>query len=177
MRLRSFLGLRSLPRSQQVPTYSHRAPFWGPKGPKVKKRGSQNGPHFWRNVENVMCHPLFFLYSRFYVSAENSIIPCIKATWGLRGGGSGGSPLVVFRSADNSHFFRLLQFSGPHFYQFLAEPGPSPGPFLEKVDFEGHPKIVILGTESTYMSAENSINPCIKATSGPTSSIFWGSGI
>ena len=32
------------PGSQQVPTYSHRAPFWGPKGPKVKKRGSQNGP-------------------------------------------------------------------------------------------------------------------------------------
>ena len=84
--------------------------------------------------------------------------------------------MSVFRSADNSHFFRLLQFSGPHFYQFLAEPGPSPGPFLEKVEFEGDPKIVILGTESTYMSAENSINPYIKATSGPTSSILGGSG-
>ena len=78
--------------------------------------------------------------------------------------------------ANPSGRFRLLQFSGPHFYQFWAEPGPSPGPFLEKVDFEGDPKIVILGTESTFMSAENSINPCIKATSGPTSSILKGSG-
>ena len=62
------------------------------------------------------------------------------------------------------------------FVSFLADPGPSKGPFLKKVDFEGDPKIVIFGTEATLLSAKNSINPCIKATLGPTSSILEGSG-
>ena len=44
------------------------------------------------------------------------------------------------------------------------------------MDFEGDPQIVILGTESTKVSATNSINPCIKATVGPTSLILEGSG-
>ena len=137
MRLRSFLGLRSLPRSQQVPTYSPRAPFLGPKGPKVKKRGSQNGPHFGRNVENVMCPALFMVDSRFYVSAENSIIPCIKATWGLRGGGSGGSPLVVFRSADNSHFFACCNFRDLIFINFWPNPAPPRAHFWKKWILKG----------------------------------------
>ena len=44
------------------------------------------------------------------------------------------------------------------------------------MDFEGDPKIVIFGTESTKVGSKNSINPCIKATLGPTSSILEGSG-
>ena len=44
------------------------------------------------------------------------------------------------------------------------------------MDFEGDPKILILGTESTKMCSTNSINPCIKATLGPTSLILEGSG-
>ena len=59
---------------------------------------------------------------------------------------------------------------------FLAEPGPSKGPFLERVDFGGDQKIVILGTESTSMSADNSINPCIKSTLAQTFAIWEGSG-
>ena len=62
------------------------------------------------------------------------------------------------------------------FVSFLADPGPSKGPFLKKVDFEGDPEIVILGTESTKVGSHNSINPCIKATLGPTSLILEGSG-
>ena len=62
------------------------------------------------------------------------------------------------------------------FVSFLADPGPSKGPFLKKVDFGGDPKIVIFGTEATLLSAKNSINPCIKATLGPTSLILEGSG-
>ena len=63
------------------------------------------------------------------------------------------------------------------FISFLADPGPSKGLFLflKKVDFEEDPEIVILGTESTYVGATNSINPCIKATLGPTSLILEGS--
>ena len=61
------------------------------------------------------------------------------------------------------------------FKSFLADPGPSKGPFLKKVDFEGDPKIVIFGTESTQVGSTNSINPCIKATLGPTSLILEGS--
>ncbi len=48
---------------------------------------------------------------------------------------------------------RLQDAPGHSVYQlfrsFWADPGPSKGPFLKKVDFEGDPKIVILGTEST----------------------------
>ena len=62
------------------------------------------------------------------------------------------------------------------FRSFWADPGPSKGPFLKKVDFEGGPEILILGTGSTYVGAKNSINPCIKATLGPTSLILEGSG-
>ena len=62
------------------------------------------------------------------------------------------------------------------FISFLADPGPSKGPFLKKVDFEGDPQIVIFGTESTKVGSINSINPCIKATLGPTSLILEGSG-
>ena len=62
------------------------------------------------------------------------------------------------------------------FKSCLADPGPSKGPFLKKVDFEGDPKIVIFGTESTKVCATNSINPFIKGTLGPTSLIFEGSG-
>ena len=47
---------------------------------------------------------------------------------------------------------------------------------MKKVDFEGDPKIVIFGTESTKVGSTNSINPCIKATLGPTSLILEGSG-
>ena len=62
------------------------------------------------------------------------------------------------------------------FKSFLGDPGPSKGPFLKKVDFEGGPKILIFGTESTKVCSNNSINPCIKATLGPTSLILEGSG-
>ena len=62
------------------------------------------------------------------------------------------------------------------FISFLADPGPSKGPFLKKIDFEGDPQIVIFGTESTKVGSTNSINPCIKATLGPTSLILEGSG-
>ena len=47
---------------------------------------------------------------------------------------------------------------------------------MKKVDFEGDSKIVILGTEATKVCSKNSINPCIKATLGPTSLILEGSG-
>ena len=47
---------------------------------------------------------------------------------------------------------------------------------MKKVEFEGDPKIVILGTESTKVGSQNSINPCIKATLGQTFEIFGGSG-
>ena len=62
------------------------------------------------------------------------------------------------------------------FKSFLADPGPPKGPFWKKVDFEGDPKILIFGTESTKVCSKNSINPCIKATLGPTSLILEGSG-
>ena len=64
----------------------------------------------------------------------------------------------------------------PAFLSLLADPGPSKDPFWKKVDFEGDPKIVIFGTESTKVCSTNSINPCIKATLGPTSLILEGSG-
>ena len=44
------------------------------------------------------------------------------------------------------------------------------------MDFEGDPKIIIFGTESTKVGSNNSINPCIKATWGPTFAILGGSG-
>ena len=62
------------------------------------------------------------------------------------------------------------------FLCFLTEHDPFKGPFLKKLDFGGDPKIVISGTEATLLSAENSINPRIKTTLGPTSSIWEGSG-
>ena len=176
MRLRSFLGLRSLPGSTREPIYSRPVPKSAPLELFPKKRGSQNGPLFVQMSQKKLSRSSLFRVLFSIVRSKNSSFPCAKATWTAFEKGSVSPPLSVFRLADNSHFFRLLQFSGPHFYQFLAEPGPSPGPFLEKVDFEGDPKIVILGTESTFLSAENSINPYIKATSGPTSSILGGSG-
>ncbi len=61
------------------------------------------------------------------------------------------------------------------FLKKMADPGPSKGPFWKKMDFEGDPKILIFGTESTKVCSTNSINPCIKATLGPTSLILEGS--
>ena len=149
MRLRSFLGLRSLPGSTREPIYSRPVPKSAPLELFSKKRGSQNGPLFVQMSQTKLRdHSIFRVLSPI-VRSKNPSNPCAKATWTAFEKGSVSPPLSVFRSADTSHFFRLLQFSGPHFYQFLAEPGPSPGPFLEKVDFEGDPKIVILGTEST----------------------------
>jgi len=49
-------------------------------------------------------------------------------------------------------------------------------PFWKFLLFGGHPKIVILRTDSTLVGAENSTNPCINGASAPTFAFWEGSG-
>ena len=65
----------------------------------------------------------------------------------------------------------------PPFYDFLAEPGPPRVHLWKKLISEALPlKIIIFGSESTYMGANHDINLGIKATLGQTSAILEGSG-
>ena len=59
------------------------------------------------------------------------------------------------------------------FWPTLDPPGV---PFWKFLLFGGHPKIVILRTDSTLVGAENSTNPCINGVSAPTFAFLEGSG-
>ena len=53
---------------------------------------------------------------------------------------------------------------------------PPRGPFWKFLLFGGHPKIVILRTDSKKVGAENSTNPYINGASAPTFAFWEGSG-
>ena len=131
----TFCASKASPRSQLVPVLNPRAPFWGPKGPKVKKRGSQNGPRFGHKRR---IPPGLLLQDEgpgADSTFKNNSNPCTKATWTAFEKGSVSPPLAVFRSAENAPTNRWMLFFAPPFYVFLAEPAPPKGPFLEILEF------------------------------------------
>jgi hypothetical protein len=64
----------------------------------------------------------------------------------------------------------------PRFMPFWPHLLPPRVPFWKFLLFGGHPKIIILRTDSTLVDAENSTNPCINGASAPTFAFWEGSG-
>jgi len=67
-------------------------------------------------------------------------------------------------------------FCTPRFMPFWPNLLPPRVPFWKFLVFGGHPKIIILRTDSTLVGAENSTNPCINGASAPTFAFLEGSG-
>ena len=67
-------------------------------------------------------------------------------------------------------------FRTPRFMPFWPNLDPPRAPFWKFLVFGGHPKIIILRTDSTLVGAENSTNPCINGASAPTFAFLEGSG-
>jgi len=67
-------------------------------------------------------------------------------------------------------------FCTPRFMPFWPNLDPPRVPFWKFLLFGGHPKIVILRTDSNLVGAENSTNPCINGASAPTFAFLVGSG-
>ena len=67
-------------------------------------------------------------------------------------------------------------FCTPRFMPFWPHLLPPRVPFWKFLLFGGHPKIIILRTDSTLVGAENSTNPCINGASAPTFAFLEGSG-
>ena len=67
-------------------------------------------------------------------------------------------------------------FCTPRFMPFWPNLDPPRAPFWKFLLFGGHPKIIILRTDSTLVGAENSTNPCINGASAPTFAFLEGSG-
>ena len=67
-------------------------------------------------------------------------------------------------------------FCTPRFMHFWPNLHPPRVPVLKISLFGGHPKIIILRTDSTLVLAENSTNPCINGASAPTFAFLEGSG-
>jgi len=67
-------------------------------------------------------------------------------------------------------------FCTPRFMPFWPNLDPPRVPFWKFLLFGGHPKIVILRTDSKKVGAENSTNPCINGASAPTFAFWEGSG-
>ena len=65
-------------------------------------------------------------------------------------------------------------FCTPCRMPFWPTLGPPRVPFWKFLLFGGHPKIVILRTDSKKVGAENSTNPCINGASAPTFAFFGG---
>ncbi len=67
-------------------------------------------------------------------------------------------------------------FCTPRFMPFWPNLHPPRVPFLKILLFGGHPKIIILRTDSTLVGAKNNTNPCINGASAPTFAFLEGSG-
>ena len=67
-------------------------------------------------------------------------------------------------------------FCTPRFMPFWPNLDPPRAPFWKFLLFGGHPKIIILRTDSTLVLAENNTNPCINGASAPTFAFLEGSG-
>ena len=114
MRLRCFLGLRSLPGEPTSARIKSSGALFGTQGAASEKKRGPKMDSFWSKCHQKSRpdHSLFGVLSPL-VRSKNNSNPCAKATWTAFEKGSVSPPMSVFRFADNAPKNRWMLFFAP----------------------------------------------------------------